>query len=49
MSHKHLSLEERHYLQVDRKLGAYMNKIAQALSLSQSTVSRELERNTGQR
>ena len=49
MSYKHLSLEERHYIEVERKLGASMNKIAQALGRSQGTISRELERNTGQR
>ncbi len=49
MSHKHLSLEERHYIEVERKQGTPMNKIAQALGRSQGTISRELERNTGQR
>ena len=49
MSYKHLSLEERHYIEIERKLGTSMNKIASALGRAQSTLSRELERNKGQR
>ena len=47
MSYKHLSLEERHYIEVERKLGTSMNKIADVLGRSQSTLSREIRRNTG--
>lgn len=49
MAYIHLSLEERHYIEVQRKEGVSMNKIAKALGRAQSTLSRELGRNTGQR
>ena len=49
MSFKHLSLEERHYIEVERKGGASMNKIAKKLGRSQGSISREISRNTGKR
>ena len=49
MAYKHLSPEERHYIEIQRKQGASQNKIAQDLGRSQSSLSRELQRNTGQR
>ena len=49
MSYKHLSLTERYYIELQKKEGRSMNIIAQALGRSQSTISRELDRNTGQR
>lgn len=49
MSYRHLSLAERHYIEVERKAGKSMNHIGQALNRSQSSISRELSRNTGQR
>ena len=49
MAYTHLSLEERHYIEFQRKEGVSMNKIAKALGRAQSTLSRELRRNTGQR
>jgi len=49
MSYKHLSLAERYYIEIEKKAGRPMNKIAQALGRSQSTISRELSRNIGQR
>ena len=49
MSYKHLSLEERHYIEVERKAGQSMTKIAQSLKRSQSSIWRELKRNTGLR
>jgi IS30 family transposase len=49
MSYEHLSLAERHYIEIERKAGTSMNQIAKALGRSQSTLSRELSRNTGQR
>lgn len=49
MSFKHLSLEERHYIEVERKEGTSINKIAKKLDRSQCTISRELKRNTGKR
>ena len=49
MSYTHLSLEERHYIEIERKMGISLNKIAQALGRAQSTLSRELKRNIGQK
>ncbi len=49
MSYVHLSLAERHYIEIERKAGTSMNEIAKALGRSQSTLSREISRNTGQR
>ena len=49
MAYTHLSLEERHYIERQLKEGVSQNKIAQALGRNQSTLSRELGRNTGQR
>ena len=48
-SYTQLSLEERHYIEVETKMGASQNKIARALERSQSTISRERARNTGGR
>lgn len=49
MAYTHLSLTERHYIEVERKMGSSQNKIAKSLGRSQSSISRELQRNTGQR
>ena len=49
MAYTHLSLEERHYIEVQLKEGVSQNRIAKALGRSQGTISRELGRNTGQR
>ncbi len=49
MAYKQLSLEERHYIYVERKKGALQKDIASALDRSPGTVSRELSRNTWQR
>lgn len=49
MSYKHLGLEERHYIEIERTAGRGMEQIATALNRSQSSISRELSRNTGQR
>ena len=49
MSYGHLSLAERHYIEIERKAGTSMNQIAKALGRSQSTLSREISLNTGQR
>jgi transposase, IS30 family len=49
MSYKHLSLEERHYLELEQKAGTSINKIAKKLCRHVSTLSRELKRNTGKR
>ena len=49
MVYKQLSLTERHYIELQYKLGASMNKISQDLNRSQSTISPEIARNTGKR
>jgi len=49
MSYNHLSLEERHYIEIERKMGASENEIAKALGRSQSTIWREIVRNKGQK
>lgn len=49
MSYKHLSLEERYYIEIEKKSGKSINKIAYSLGRSQATISRELSRNTGKR
>jgi IS30 family transposase len=49
MGYKHLSLAERYYIEIEKKTGKSLNKIAHALGRSQSTISRELHRNTGKR
>jgi len=42
MSYEHLSLEERHYIEVELRNGSSMNEIAKSLNRSQSTISREV-------
>jgi IS30 family transposase len=49
MNYKHLSLEERYYLETAKKSGKTLTEIAQDMGRSQSTLSRELTRNTGER
>jgi IS30 family transposase len=49
MSYKHLSLEERHYIEISIRNEIDLTKIANAIGRSQSTISREIKRNTGQR
>lgn len=49
MSYKHLSLEERHYIEVERKRGESLNNIARSLGRAQSSISREVNRNRGLR
>jgi len=44
-----LGSEERYYIEVAIKSGSSLNKIAQSLNRSQSSISRELKRNSGQR
>ena len=47
MSYKHLSLEERHYIEIEYKKGTSQSDIAKALGREQSNISRELSRNKG--
>lgn len=49
MAYKQLSLEERHYINVEHKKGTFQKDIAAALNRSPSTLSRELSRNMGMR
>ncbi len=49
MSYKHLSLEERHYIELSMKNEKKLTEIAAELERSQSTISREVRRNRGQR
>lgn len=48
MSFKHLSLEERHYIEVELKKGVSQKEIAKSLGRSQSSLSREISRNGDQ-
>ena len=49
MAYTQFSLEERHYIQTQHRLGISQNQIAIALNRHQSNISRELRRNSGQR
>jgi len=49
MSYKHISLEERHYIEISMKNGLSQKEIAKSLQRDQSSISREVKRNTGQR
>lgn len=49
MSYKHLSLEERHYIEISIKNEGSLSQIARDLKRCQSTISREVARNTGLR
>ncbi len=49
MSYTHLHPEERYYLEIELKKGTSHNKIAESLGRSQSNISREIKRNTGQK
>ena len=47
MSCKHLSSAERYCIEIELKKKVSHNQIAEAVGHSQSTVSREISRNTG--
>ncbi|MBN4063720.1 IS30 family transposase [Cardiobacterium sp. AH-315-I02] len=47
MSYKHLSLEERHYIELSMKNEKTLTEIADDLRRSQSTITREIKRNLG--
>ena len=49
MSYKHLSLEERHYIEVSMKNERTLSEIGKELGRSQSTITRENARNKGLR
>ena len=45
MAFKHMSTEERHYIEIELKKGTSQNKIAEILGRSQGALSREINRN----
>ena len=47
MGYKHLSFAERHFIAIGLRNKMSHNQIAQAIGRSQSTISREISRNTG--
>jgi len=49
MKHRHLSLQERYYIEIENKKGTTQTTIAQALGRGQGTISKELSRNRGKR
>ncbi len=49
MSHKHLSLEERHYIEISLKNEKTLSEIGKDLGRSQGTITREIARNKGHR
>ncbi len=49
MKHKHLSLQERYYIEISLKQGLSQNAISKALNRSQGTISKEIKRNRGAR
>jgi len=49
MSYKHLSLEERHYIEFSMKNEKTLSEIGKELGRSQSTITREIARNKGRR
>jgi IS30 family transposase len=49
MKYKHLSLEERYYIEIEQKKKVSINQIAKSMGRSQGTISREISRNTGLR
>ena len=49
MTYTHLTSEERYYIETRRKLQESTTEIALSLGRSQSTISRELNRNKGKR
>lgn len=49
MSYKHLSLEERYYIEIELKEDTSINQIAKSLERPQGTISKEIQRNKGKR
>jgi len=49
MHYKHLYYDERYYIDIELKKGIFQNKIAKSSERSQSSHSRELSGNKGQR
>ena len=49
MSYKHLSLEERYYIEIELREGKSRAAIGKALNRPQGTISKEIQRNKGKR
>ncbi len=49
MSYKHLSLEEKYYIEIALRENSTLSAIAKALRRSQGTISKEIQRNRGKR
>ena len=49
MSYKHLSLEQRYYIMTAMRNGKTIQKIAEQINRSPSTIYREIKRNSGQK
>ena len=49
MKYIQLTLQERHYIEIEIRNGTSQNKIAKTLNRSQGTISKELSRNRGDR
>jgi len=49
MTYQQLNLQERHYIELERKKGTLQKDIAASLGRSSSTLSREISRNQGLR
>ena len=49
MSYKHLNLEERYYIELSLKKGISHEKIGKALNRTGSTITREINRNSGKK
>jgi IS30 family transposase len=47
MKHKHLTLQDRYYIEISIKNGDSQTTIAKALNRSQGTSSKEIKKNTG--
>jgi IS30 family transposase len=47
MKYKHLTSEQRYYIYLERQKGSTRKSIAEAIGVSESTISRELRRNGG--
>ena len=47
--YNHLTQEERYHIEIQRKQKISLGKIAKEMNRSKSTISREIQRNTGQR
>ncbi|PHS36897.1 MAG: IS30 family transposase [Sulfurovum sp.] len=49
MAYNQLTLQERHYIEIETRKGTFQTEIAKALNRSQGTISKEISRNKGGR